>query len=164
MIVRLIPAAAVLTLALGVPRAAAAQEFQVPAGTALFIELRTAIASDTSKPLEPIRAVLASAVVIDGVELVPAGATIHGTITDVDAAFRKTDVSRLAFRFHVLEHPQTGSRVPIKTEVRAYAVDAGKKKKDAVGTAAFNQVTLPIGSAVTISLREPFLVRIPTSR
>ena len=132
-------------------------DYQVPAGTRLSIELRTPLASDTSEPQEPIRGVLKSAISVDGVELVPAGAVLLGTVVDAAAAESKADRARLSLRFHVLEHPETGSRVPITTEVRTYAVDAGKKKKGAEGTAAFNQVRLEAGTDVSSSLRAPFL-------
>jgi hypothetical protein len=141
--------------------AAAPTDHQVPAGTMLFIELRTPLASDSSEPQDPIKGVLKSAVSIDGVELVPAGSVVLGAVVDAMPALRKNDRARLAFRFNVLEHPQTGSRVPIKTEVRAFAVDAGKKKKGAEGAAAFEQVRLDAGADVSSSLREPFVVRIP---
>jgi hypothetical protein len=133
----------------------------VPAGTRLFIELRTPLTSDESEPQDPIRAVLKSAVTIDGVELVPAGAAVLGTVVDATPALKKNDRARLALRFNVLEHPQTGSRVPIRTEVLTFAVDAGKKKKGAEGAAAFSQVRLDPGADVSSSLREPFVVRIP---
>jgi len=139
-------------------------DYQVPAGMLLRIELRTPLASDTSQPQEQIRGVLKSAISVDGVELVPAGAVVLGTVTDADPAASKGDQSKLAFRFHVLEHPQTGSRVPIKTEIRTFAVDAGKKKKGAEGTAAFNQVRLEAGSDVSSPLRAPFVVRIPNAK
>jgi hypothetical protein len=153
-----------IALGTGHPLAAIPTDYQVPAGTMLFIELRTPLASDSSQPQDPIRGVLKSAISIDGTELVPAGATVLGAVTDAEAAARKTDRARLALRFNVLEHPQTGSRVPIRTEIRTFAVEAGKKKKNAEGTAAFNQVRLEPGADVSASLREPFLVRIPTAR
>jgi hypothetical protein len=152
-------AAAVVAAAAGLEPSGA--DYQVPAGTLLSIELKTPMASDTSQPLDPIRGVLKSAISIDGVELVPAGAVLLGTVTDAAAAASKADRARLAFRFNVLEHPETGSRVPIRTEVRVVSVDAGKKKKGADGTAAFNQVRFDAGADVSASLREPFLVRIP---
>jgi hypothetical protein len=136
-------------------------DHQVPAGTMLFIELRTPLASDSSQPQDQVRGVLKSAITIDGLELVPAGSVVLGMVTDAEAAVRKTDRAKLALRFNVLEHPQTGSRVPIRTDIRPFAVDAGKKKKGAEGPAAFNQVRLDAGADVSVSLREPFLVRIP---
>ncbi|HEY7501763.1 MAG TPA: hypothetical protein VH740_24805 [Vicinamibacterales bacterium] len=147
--------------ATAVPSTTPMADYQVPAGTLLSIELRTPLASDASQPQEPIRGVLKSAISMDGVELVPAGSVLLGTVTDAAAALSKSDRARLALRFNVLEHAETGSRVPIRTEVRTFAVDAGKKKKGAEGAAAFNQVRLDAGADVSASLREPFLVRIP---
>jgi hypothetical protein len=145
-------------------RLTSGRDYQVPAGTLLSIELRTAIASDSSQPPDPIRGVLSAPLTFDGVELVPAGATVIGTITDAAPALRKTDRARLAFRFNVLEHPETGSRVPLKTEIRVFEVEAlkkGEKKKAGEGAAAFNQVRFDPGASVYASLREPFVVRIP---
>ena len=137
------------------------QDYQVPAGTWLPIELRTPIASDTSQRADAIRGVLKSALTIDDVELVPSGAVVFGTVTDVAPALRKTDRARVAVRFNVIEHPGTGSRVGIRTETRAFEVDAGKKNPGADGAAAFNQIRLERGADVSVSLLEPFLVRIP---
>jgi hypothetical protein len=144
-----------------VPGRRAYQDYQVPAGTWLFIELRTPITSDTSQRSDAIRGVLTSALTSDGVELVPSGAVVLGTVTEAAPALHKKDRARVAFRFNVLEHPWTGSRVPIKTETRALEVEAGKKKPAAEGSAAFNQIRLEPGADVSMSLHEPFLVRIP---
>jgi len=137
------------------------QDYQVPAGTWLLIELRTPITSDTSQRSDAIRGVLKSAVTSDGVELVPSGAVVLGTVTEAAPALDKKGRARVAFRFNVLEHPSTGSRVAISTETRALEVEAGKKKPATEGPAAFNQIRLEPGSDVSMSLREPFLVRIP---
>jgi hypothetical protein len=142
-------------------RRASHKDYQVPAGTWLFIELRTPITSDTSQRSDAIRGVLKSALTSDGVELVPSGAVVLGTVTDAAPALNKKDRARVAFRFNVLEHPSTGSRVAIQTETRAIEVEAGKKKRDAEGPAAFNQIRLEPGSDVSMPLREPFVVRIP---
>ncbi len=142
-------------------RRASYQDYQVPAGTWLFIELRTPITSDTSQRSDAIRGVLKSALTADGVELVPSGAVLLGTVTDAAPALNKKDRARVAFRFNVLEHPSTGSRVAIRTETRVLEVEAGKKKRAAEGAAAFNQIRLEPGSDVAMPLHEPFLVRIP---
>jgi hypothetical protein len=142
-------------------RRAAHQDYQVPAGTLLFIDLRTPIRSDSSQRSDAIRGVLKSALTSDGVELVPSGAVVLGTVTEAEPALHARDFARVAFRFNVLEHPLTGSRVPIRTETRALEVDAGKMNRAAEGAAAFNQIRLEPGTEVSMSLREPFLVRIP---
>jgi hypothetical protein len=143
------------------PRRPGFQDHQVPAGTWLFLELRTPIASDTSQPSDAIRGVLKSPLTSDGVELVPSGAVVLGTVTEAAPALHRRDRARVAFRFHVLEHPTTGSRVSIRSETRVLEVEGGKKIKDAEGAAAFNQIRLKHGDDVSVSLREPFLVRIP---
>jgi hypothetical protein len=137
------------------------QDYQVPAGTWLSIELRTRITSDTSQRSDAIWGVLTSGLTVDGVEVVPSGAVALGTVTDAAPALQKKDHARVAFRFNVIEHPFTGSRVAIRTETRALEVEAGKKNPGAEGAAAFNQIRLEPGSDVSVSLREPFLVRIP---
>jgi hypothetical protein len=104
---------------------------------------------------------LKSALTADGVELVPSGAVVLGTVTDAAPALNKKDRARVAFRFNVLEHPSTGNRVAIRTETRVLEVEAGKKKPAAEGPAAFNQIRLEPGSDVSMPLHEPFLVRIP---
>ena len=142
-------------------RRASYQDYQVPAGTWLAIELRTPVASDTSQRSDVIRGVLKTALTVDDVELVPSGAAVFGTVTDVAPALRKMDRARLSFRFNVLEHQLTGSRVAIRTETRALEVDAGKKNPAAEGAAAFNQVRLDRGSDVSVPLLQPFVVRIP---
>jgi hypothetical protein len=142
-------------------RRASYRDYQVPAGTWLFIELRTPITSDTSQRSDAIRGVLKTSLTSDGVELVPSGAVVLGTVTDAAPALNKKDRARVAFRFNVLEHPLTGSRVPLRTETRVLEVEAGKKKPAAVGSAAFNQIRLEPGSDVSMPLHEPFLVRIP---
>jgi hypothetical protein len=105
--------------------------------------------------------VLKSALTSNGVELVPSGAVVLGTVTDAAPALNKKDRARVAFRFNLLEHPSTGSRVSIQTETRAIEVEAGRKRRDAEGAAAFNQIRLEPGADVSMPLRGPFLVRIP---
>jgi hypothetical protein len=137
------------------------RDYQVPAGTWLFIELRTPIASDTSQRTDEIRGVLKSALTHDGVELVPSGAVVLGTVTQAAPALNRGDRARVAFRFNVLEHPLTGSRVPIRTDGRVLEIEGGKKKPSAKGPAAFNQIRLEPGADVSMPLHEPFVVRIP---
>ena len=51
-------------------------DITVPSGTTLSIELRTPLASDNSTVEEDVHGVLRRALVVDGVEVVPAGATV----------------------------------------------------------------------------------------
>ena len=146
-----------------VPAAAEARAFhdyRVPAGTLLPIELRSTLTSMASRPQDPVRGRLRRAIVVDGVELVPQGATVLGTVIDVTQAVREPERSRIAVQFRILEHPGTGSRVALKTVELAFLSPAAvgrRVKPDAPEV----QVRLSPGVDVSASLLEPFTVRIP---
>ena len=55
----------------------------VPAGTALMVKLQTTLATFSNKPGDPFQGRLAQAVVIDGREVIPAGAMLEGRVTKV---------------------------------------------------------------------------------
>jgi hypothetical protein len=63
--------------------------------------------------------------------VVPAGATVRGVVTEVQRSGRVKGLARLAFRFSVLEHPTTGSRVGIRTATIIREAKATKKKEAA---------------------------------
>lgn len=142
--------------------------FQVPAGTLLPIELRTTLASDSSHVEDPVQGRLRDAIVMDDVELVPAGASVLGTVMDSAPALRTNDRGHLSFRFSVLEHPETGSRVMIRTVLVAFEADGIKPKRAQKDPAALlsppaYEVRLRPGADVSATLLEPFIVRIPRS-
>jgi hypothetical protein len=75
------------------------REVTVPAGTALPLELMTALSTETATVETPVRARLRQSVVIDGYSALPAGTVLAGHVTDVERAGRVRGRSRLAFRF-----------------------------------------------------------------
>src|SRR5688500_16628416 len=75
------------------------REVTVPAGTALPLELLTAVSSETAQVETPVRARLRQAVSVDNYTALPAGTVLHGTVVDVDRAGRVQGRARLAFRF-----------------------------------------------------------------
>jgi hypothetical protein len=137
---------------------AAYRTFQVPAGTRLPIELRTALASDRSQPQDYVRGRLREAIVQDGVELVPTSAPVLGTIISATPVSKPKDRGHLSFRFHVIEHPETGSRVSIRTESIELDGTVADPKHPKKGEA---EVRLAPGDDVSASTLEPFLVFIP---
>jgi len=139
-------------------RSVAYRTFQVPAGTPLPIELRTALASDRNQVQDYVRGRLREAIVLDETELVPAGATILGTVIEAAPARTVKDRGRLSIRFDVIEHPQTGSRVMIRTEAVAFE---GQRVDAKQARAGQNEVRLPPGADVSASTVAPFLVFIP---
>ena len=75
------------------------REVTIPVGTALPLELLTALSSETAAVETPVRARLRQAVVVDGYTALPAGAVFSGTVVDVARAGRVQGRSRLAIRF-----------------------------------------------------------------
>ena len=84
-------------------RAPQFREVTVPPGTSLAVKLSTAIASDTSKADDPIRATLAKSIVIDGAVVVPAGAELSGVVIEANQSGRVKGRASLAFQFNRLQ-------------------------------------------------------------
>lgn len=110
------------------------REITLPAGTTLRLDLKTAVASDTSAVEDSVRATLRQAVTVDGRTILPAGTEVVGTVTDVEKAGRVKGRARIAFRFTSLRHE--GERYDVSTNAIAREGEATKgedAKKIAVG-------------------------------
>jgi hypothetical protein len=105
-------------------RAPQFREVTVPAGTALPLELMTAVSSETAKVETPVRARLRQAVVIDGYTALPAGTVLSGHVTEVERAGRVRGRSRLAFRF--TEAEIAGANEDVRTNPITYEGEASK--------------------------------------
>ncbi len=96
----------------------------------MAIELTTSHASDTSQVEDVVRGVLRRALVVDGVELVPAGAVVTGEVTAAERAGRAKGLARLALRFSslVVDESDTAiGTVAIARQAKATKkADAGK--------------------------------------
>jgi hypothetical protein len=170
------------------------RELTIHAGTTLSATLTTPLASDTSKVEDTVRATLRSAVSIDGVELVPTGATITGHVTKAQQAAKVKGRALLAFRFNSVDlhsGPEHMSTATITREAES------TKGKDATkigigagagaiiggivgggsgaatgaaigggaGTATVlatrgDEVSLPAGTPVTVTLTAPLTIRV----
>lgn len=84
-------------------RAAEWREITVPAGTALPLELETALSSETAQVETPVRAKLKQALSVDGYTAIPAGAILSGEVTEVARAGKVKGRSRLSFTFTSLQ-------------------------------------------------------------
>ena len=96
----------------------------MPAGTALPLELLTALSSETAQVEMPVRARLRQGVVVDGYTALPAGTVLHGHVTDVDRAGRVQGRARLGFRFTEAEF--NGSREDLRTNPITFEGEATK--------------------------------------
>lgn len=113
------------------------REVTVPAGTTLRLELKSSVASDTSKVEDTVRAVVRQSVTIDGKPVIPAGTEVVGTVTDVERSGRVKGLAHIAYRFTSLRHDS--ERYDIRTSVISHQAKATKKKdatKIAIGAGA----------------------------
>ena len=136
--------------------------YQVAAGTALLVKLRTPLSSATATLDEQVEAVLWSPVVQDGIELVPVGSVVLGRVVEIVRASEKTPTGSLTFAFTIIEHGETGSREALasrKITIEAQQPEAGrgrgKKKFELV------DLSIPSGTPLVAMTAEPLAVRIP---
>jgi hypothetical protein len=130
-------------------------DYQVAAGSAVSIELRTRLSSNGSQPADAIEGrLLRPLVATNGVELVPAGATVLGTVSEAEPAGLRRP-GRLAFTFQIIEHPETGSRATIKTATLTF-----ESQPPAKGN-LFADIRIEKGADASVLLLAPLLVSIP---
>ncbi|MGE0812897.1 MAG: hypothetical protein AB7O28_26440 [Vicinamibacterales bacterium] len=108
------------------PPAPVYREVTIPSGTTLSIELRTALSSATSAVEDRVQGVLRRALVVDGVEAVPAGAAVTGAVTDAQQSGRVKGRAHLALRFTSM----TIDEAPTSIATAAIAREAESTKKD----------------------------------
>jgi hypothetical protein len=170
------------------------RELTIHSGATLSATLTTPLASDTSKVEDTVRATLNSAVAIDGVELLPTGATITGHVTKALQAAKVKGRAMIAFRFNSVDTHSGPEHMSTQTITQ----EAGSTKgKDATkigigagagaiiggivgggsgaatgaaigggaGTATVlatkgDEVNLPAGTPVTVTLTAPLTIRV----
>ncbi|MGA2738380.1 MAG: LssY C-terminal domain-containing protein [Bryobacteraceae bacterium] len=99
--------------ALALPAVAAV----VPAGTQIQIRLKTKIASNTSKPDDPIESIVIAPAVVNGATAIPAGVMLRGVVTGASAATDPTVRATMAVDFRELE--MGGQRIHVHTQLTA---------------------------------------------
>jgi len=127
------------------PPAPTYREVTIPTGTTLAVELRTAVASNTSAVEDRVQGVLRRPIVVDGEEIVPAGAALSGIVTEALQSARVKGRARLALRFTSLtidDTPTTIGTAAIAREAAATKTeDAGKIGLGAGAGAAIGAIT-----------------------
>lgn len=117
--------------------APAFREVTLPTGTRLRLELRSSVASDSSKVEDAVRAELTEGVSADGAAVLPAGTVLEGTVTQVERSGRVKGRARVAYRFDSLS--RSGDRYDIATEPVVHEAEATKREdatKVAIGAGA----------------------------
>lgn len=113
------------------------REVTIPTGTTLRLKLQSAVASDSSRVEDTVRAELRQPVSIDGKAVLPAGTEVVGTVTDVERSGRVKGRARVAYRFNSLR--AAGERYDIKTSPLSHQAAATKgqdAKKIGIGAGA----------------------------
>jgi hypothetical protein len=100
------------------------REVTLPAGTALPLELTTAVSTETAKVETPVRARVRNAVESDGYVVIPAGTILTGSVIDVERPGRVQGRARLALRF--TEAEIGGVREDIRTNPISFEGEATK--------------------------------------
>jgi hypothetical protein len=145
----------------GTRKAAAEDHYQVPAGTALLLKMKTPIDSGKMAVDDQVEAELWSPIIQSGVELIPAGSVAIGKVTDVKRASERAPAGAVSFAFFIVEHAETGSRAMLTTRKvlvespRHEEPEGSKKKVKAV------QATMAPGASFVAMTAEPLVVRIP---
>ena len=121
------------------PAAPAAQyrEVTLPAGTTLRLRLRSAVASDSSRVEDPVRAKLREALVADSTTVLPAGARFAVAVTNVERSGRVKGRALVSYRFNSVTH--AGDQYDVQTAPLAHRAEATKGKdatKIAIGAGA----------------------------
>jgi hypothetical protein len=114
------------------PGAPAYRDVTVPAGTVLALDLKSSVASDTSRVEDRVTASVRRAVMVGGTEAIPAGTAVIGSVTDAQQSARVKGRARVAFRFTELDMAGNGGRVRISTGTVSRVAEATKKKDAAM--------------------------------
>lgn len=113
------------------------REVTLPAGTTLRLRLQSAVASDSSRVEDTVRAELRAAVVVDGATVLPAGTSLTGVVTNVERSGRVKGRARIAYRFNALSYD--GEQYKVTTAPLSHQAEATKREdatKIAVGAGA----------------------------
>lgn len=78
------------------------QEVTIPSGTSVSLTLLTAVASDSSRVEDTVKAKVSKPVVVDGVTVVPEGAEVQGSVLEANESGRVKGRASVAFRFSTL--------------------------------------------------------------
>ena len=102
------------------------REVTLAEGTMLGLQLDTAVASDTSKVEDPVRATLRKPIVSDSLTVLPEGTRITGVVTDVARSGKVKGLAQLSLRFTSLTVDD--ERYEIRTHTVSRQAKSTKKK------------------------------------
>ena len=124
------------------PARPTSHEVTVASGTELPLELLTSLSSETAAVEDEVRARLKQAVTVNGETVIPNGATLVGSVTEVERSGRVQGRARLAMRFTDVTF--SGERHRLNTQPLSFEAE-GTKKQDATKVGAGAGIGAVIG-------------------
>jgi hypothetical protein len=116
------------------PPAPKFREVTIPTGTSLSVTLATPLASDTSKPEEPVKGALANPIVISGATVVPKGADLSGSVIEANGSKRVKGKASIVFQFdHLMVRGENHRIATSRVKQEAAANTKQDAKKGALG-------------------------------
>ena len=116
------------------PPIAKFREYVVPDGTGLKVTLETTASSETSQVGDRIEGKLTQAEYVDGVEVLPAGSTVVGTVSSVASAGKVKGRAALGLHFNTVV--ARGESYPISAGIASEAKSTKKKDAAIIGLPA----------------------------
>jgi hypothetical protein len=114
-----------------VPVAARFREIRVPASTPLSVRLETTVSSKSSHEEDPITAVLVEPIVVDGIDVIPAGARLRGEVTNATPSAKVKGLAALSIRFTSLTFE--GTSHPVNAQFSRVARATKTKDAEKIG-------------------------------
>jgi hypothetical protein len=106
------------------PRLPEYREVTIPAGTALPLQMTSTISSASAQVEAPVSAKLQNAISINGDTVIPAGAVLRGTVTDVERSGRVKGRAHVAFAFN--EVAMNSGREDLRTNPLTFEAEQTK--------------------------------------
>jgi hypothetical protein len=113
--------------ATALPAAAKFREYTIPAGTRLALRLESAVSSESSQVGDAVQAALTQAVVVDGIQVLPAGSVVTGEVAAVRSAPKVNGRASLAILFSAITVAGPEGRYPIAARFAQIAPTTRKK-------------------------------------
>ena len=118
-------ARALLALALCIP----AFGLRMPVGSEIQIRLKTKVATPTSKPKDPVEAVVIAPVMVEGQFVIPAGAVVRGDVEKATQSTKPDERSTLLLAFNEIEI----GGAKLKLAARVASVENARESVDEQG-------------------------------
>jgi hypothetical protein len=113
------------------------REVTIPADTIWMVTLVTPLASNKSTVEDKVRATMTKPIVVSGTTVIPAGAELSGTVTDVKQSGRVKGRALIALQFTRLNVRSENHRLETeKITIEAGASTGSDAKKGAIGAGA----------------------------